>query len=173
MDHHDIQEEGRGRSARKREAKAVEQLAQRLADLPEAEVGRLELSEELSGELRLARTTQGHSSRKRQIKHLAGFLRRHEELREPLETALDGFSLAQQRETRAFHHLEQLRDQLCQVDSFQATLDKVMKRYPQIDANKLAGLANSVHAHNDKRAYREIFRRLRKAHEDEADRSAS
>ncbi|MCK4536207.1 MAG: DUF615 domain-containing protein [Desulfuromonadales bacterium] len=160
--------EGRGRSAKKREAKAIEQLAQRMADLPEAKIAKLDLSQELDHELRLARNTRGHSSRKRQIKHLAGFLRRNDELRGKLEADLEGFSLTQRRETLAFHSLEQLRDQLCNPDDFPAALDEVHKLYPLLDTKKLAGLARSVHTSNDKKAYREIFRRLRNAAEMEA-----
>ena len=157
--------EGRGRSARKREAKAIEQLAQRLVDLPEAEVAKLELSGDLEKELQLARDTRGHSSRKRQTKHLAGLLRRDDEQREKLEAALEGVSLAQRREILSFHTLEDLRERLCNPESFQEALDDIGKLYPELDTARLAGLARSVQAGNDKKAYREIFRRLRKADE--------
>jgi ribosome-associated protein len=157
--------EGRGRSAKKREAKAVEQLAQRLADLPEAELATLPKDPELSREIALVRSTSGHSSRKRQIKHLAGLLRRDNEKREKIAEALDGQALSQRRETLAFHHLEELRDRLCNVATFATALAEVRAAYPQIDDGKLARLAGSVHEHGDKRAAREIFRRLRQAEE--------
>ena len=78
MEEQEYQEEGRGRSAKKRAAKAVEQLAQRLVELPDPAVAGLPLSPELARELQLARSTRGHSSRKRQLKHFAGALRRNE-----------------------------------------------------------------------------------------------
>lgn len=157
--------EGRGRSARKREAKAVEQMAQRLADLPEAGLAKLQLPPNLAREVNLARSTQGHSSRKRQIKHLAGVLRHQDEQRGVIEAALDGQQLEQRRETLAFHHLEALRDRLCNVSSSEAALAEIREAYPQIDTGKLANLARSVHENADKRAAREIFRRLRLAAE--------
>jgi ribosome-associated protein len=159
--------EGRGRSAKKREAKAIEELAQRLVELPEAEIAKLDLTGDLQKELQLARNTRGHSSRKRQIKHLAGFLRRDDDQREKLEAALEGISLAQRREVLAFHNLEDLRERLCSPESFQHALDDIGKRYPELDTARLAGLARSVQVGNDKKAYREIFRRLRKAEESE------
>lgn len=166
MQNHDeteFRDLGRGRSAKKREAKAVEQLAQRLATLSDAELAKLPKLPELTKEIELARNTGGHSSRKRQIKHLAGVLRGHDEQRALIETALDGQAVSQRQETLAFHHLEQLRDQLCTETTFEVALAEVRLTYPQADAGKLARLAGSVHDHNDKRASREIFRLLRQA----------
>ncbi len=157
--------EGRGRSAKKREAKAVEQLAQRLADLSDSELATLPQDPELAREIALVRSTSGHSSRKRQIKHLAGLLRRDDEKRERITEALDGQAVTQRREILAFHHLEDLRDRLCSAATFEATLAEIHAAYPHIDDGKLARLAGSVHEHGDKRAAREIFRMLRQAEE--------
>lgn len=157
--------EGPSRSALKRDAKAVELLAQRLAELSDAELGRLPKNPELTKEIELARNTRGHGSRKRQIKHLAGLLRGNDEQREAIETALDGQAVSQRQETLTFHHLEELRDRLCATATFKAALAEVRAAYPLLDAGKLTRLAGSVHDHNDKRAAREIFRHLRKAEE--------
>jgi len=157
--------EGRGRSAKKREAKSVELLARRLTDLPETELARLPGDPILAKEIELARKTVGHSSRKRQIKHLAGLLRRDDEIRVAIETALDQQAVSHRQEAMAFHELEELRDRLCTKASFSAALQEVCANYPQIDDGRIARLAGSVHEHGDKRAAREIFRRLRAAAE--------
>jgi len=47
-------------------------------------------------------------------------------------------------------------------------LAEIRSSSPHLDAGKLARLAHSVHAHNDKKAAREIFRRLRKAAQDQS-----
>jgi ribosome-associated protein len=159
--------EGRGRSAKKREAKAIEQMAQELADMSETELAKLSMGDELTKEVELARNTKGHSSRKRQIKHLAGFLRKNEDEREAIAASLEGQAVSQRQETLAFHHLEELRDRLCDASSFDTALTEVRSLYPVIDDKKLARLARSVHENNDKKAAREIFRRLRKATETE------
>jgi ribosome-associated protein len=156
---------GRGRSAKKREAKAIEELAQRLTEITASELGKLPKSPEMSTEIELARNTKGNSSRKRQIKHLAGILRGHEEQRLAIEAALDGQSVSQRKETLAFHHLEELRDRLCDTETFEAALMEVRTIYPHLDAGKVTRLAHSVHEYSDKKAAREIFRRLRKAEE--------
>ncbi len=169
MEKFEKQEEGRGRSAQKRAAKAVEELAQRLVDLSDSAASSLPLSPEMAKELHLARNTRGHGSRKRQIKHLAGALRHNEEERAQIESALDGVDQVQRQEVTAFHQLEELRDRLCSPTDFDSALQEARDLYPQLDANKLAGLARSVHASSDKKAYREIFRRLRKAAEENSE----
>jgi len=161
----DHPQEGRGRSAKKRQAKAVELLAQRLTELSEAELAALPKLPELDKEIELARSTRGHSSRKRQIKHLAGLLRGLDEQREALAAALDGQEVNKRREVMAFRHLEALRDRLCSRATCEEALQEVRSSYPQLDDARLARLAGSVHEHNDKRAAREIFRRLRAAEE--------
>lgn len=163
----EVRQEGRGRSAKKREAKAIEQLAQELADMSEPEFARLSMGAELAAEVETARKTRGHSSRKRQVKHLAGFLRKHQEERDAIAAAMEGQAVTQRQETLAFHHLEGLRDRLCDANSCDAALAEVRSLYPTIDHGKLARLARSVQENSDKKAAREIFRRLRKAAEAE------
>jgi len=156
---------GRGRSIKKRAAQAVEELAQRLAELSDAELAKLPKDPDITKEIQLARNTRGGSSRKRQIKHLAGVLRGHDEEREAIEIALNGQAVIQRQDVLAFHHLEELRDRLCAKESCERALAEVRTTYPQLDVGKLARLAGSVQDHSDKRAAREIFRHLRKAEE--------
>lgn len=156
--------EGRGRTAAKRVAKAIEETARQLTELPENTLGNLPLDADLMHELQLTRSTRGHGSRKRQIKHLAALLRRYDRLDE-LEAFLSGEHEAHYQSTQAFHDLEQLRDRLCTAESFDAALSEVRQAWPEIDSGKLARLARNVHTTGEKRAYREIFRQLRKAAE--------
>jgi ribosome-associated protein len=161
----DNETEGRGRSAQKRVAKTIEILAQRLVDLPDSEFRKLPRDPELTKEIELTRNTFGHSSRKRQIKHLAGLLRRDDVKRCKFEQALDSQMVNQRQKALAFHHLEELRDRLCETKTFDEAMATVRSIYPLIDDSKITRLAGSVHKHGDKRASREIFRRLRQAAE--------
>jgi ribosome-associated protein len=165
MEGTELVQRGRGRSAKKRQAKTVEHLAMTLADLPEAELSKLPQEPELAREIELARTTRGNSSRKRQIKHLAGFLRRHDDQREAIEAALEGQTVSQRHEVLAFHHLEELRDRLCSTETFDQALEEIRSSYPMIDHRRISRLARSVHGSDDKKAAREIFRQLRKTQE--------
>ena len=161
MTEQDEPTEGRGRSAKKREAKGVEDLAKRLTELPEPVLFKLPIQESLAKEIELARKTRGHSSRKRQIKYLAGFLRRHKDECEAIGLALEKQSIVQRFDTFEFHHLEQIRDRLCSKKTFAEELADIQSRYPQMDVRKLSRLAHSVHVSQDKKAAREIFRILR------------
>ena len=163
MEDTELVQQGRGRSAKKRQAKTVEHLAERLADLPEAELERLPQEPVLAREIELVRTTRGHRSRKRQVTHLAGFLRRRYDQREAIEAALAGRTVSQRQEALDFHHLEELRDRLCSTATFVQTLEEIRRSYPTIDHRRISRLARSVHGSADKKAAREIFRQLRKA----------
>ncbi|PLX75882.1 MAG: hypothetical protein C0615_07420 [Desulfuromonas sp.] len=157
--------EGRGRSAKKREAKAIEKLAERLVELPENELANLPLDQMLMVELTQARQTKGHSSRKREIKHFAGLLRRDDEARERLQEALSEFDFRHGQETQTHHDLERLREMLCSPESQDEALRKVATDFPSVDRKALQRLVKAVLHSNDKRAYREIFRRLKEGQE--------
>ncbi|MDT8440051.1 MAG: ribosome biogenesis factor YjgA [Desulfuromonadales bacterium] len=165
MDDREPLQEGRGRSAKKRAAQAVEELAFDLVELPESELGKLPLSDDLRRELALARATRGQGSRRRQIKHFAGCLRRDEVQRLAIEQQLASYRQALARQTHDFHRLEELRDQLCAEQTSAAALTEIGRLWPTVDLRKLASLARAARLTADKKAAREIFRRLRQAAE--------
>jgi ribosome-associated protein len=88
-------------------------------------------------------------------------MRRREEEIEAIQTFLDGADQVNLQARREFHHLEELRDRLCEPATFAEALDEAMQACPSLDRETLSGLARSVHSSADKRAAREIFRRLR------------
>ncbi len=160
----EIKSEGRGRTAAKRVAKAIEESALQMTELPESALSSLPLDEELMKDLLLARATHGRGSRKRQIKHFAARLRKYDRLEE-LERFLNGENETHQQNTQAFHNLELLRDRLCTAATFDSALAEIKQSYPLHNHNKLAKLARNVHATGDKKGYRDIFRQLRKMSE--------
>lgn len=157
---------GPSRSAKKRAAHEVEELAHELAEMAEAEWRKLPASPELREEILQARGTRGHGARKRQIKHLAGVLRRNEEEAAALREFLDGTHAHQLAEKRDFHFLEELRDQLCDPALCEEALREVGRRCPGTDRAEIARLARLAHGSADRRAYREIFRRLRDGYQE-------
>ena len=159
------EEEKPSRSAMKRAAKAVEELARQMVDMPEADWKKLPASPALRREIELARVTKGHGSRKRQTKHLAALLRQMEEETEELQAFLSGLDQVHLREQRDFHELEDLRDRICNPDLSGAALDEAASAIPGLDREAISRLARSVHANGDRRAFRDIFRRLREARE--------
>ncbi len=153
------------RSALKRAAKAVEELAERLAGLSAQQLSRLSPPEEVAAELRVVAKAAGHGARKRQIKHLAGLLRRDDEWTDRLREFLDGSDIRHYREQELFHRLETLRDRLCGPETFSAALEETESLFPAIDREQISRLAAAVQAGGDKHAFREIFQLLRKASE--------
>ncbi len=149
------------RTKRKQLAKEVERIAERLVAMPDKALAQLKLPVEIAAEVEEARATQGRSSHKRQIKHLAGMLRRQEDDLLELMPQLESLDQVTRGEKQEFHRLERLRERLCDAQSFDAAFSEMLELYPQVDRNTIARLARSVHQHGDRRAYREIFKRLR------------
>lgn len=161
MEREEVEQVGPSRSAKKRAAQEVEKLAGELAELAEAEWRKLPAPPELREEIRQARETRSHGARRRQIKHLAGVLRRHEEETAALRAFLEGTHARQWAEKKSFHALELLRDRLCDPESFAAALAEVQQVCPAADPAEIARLARAAQKGDDRRAYRELFRRLR------------
>lgn len=155
--------EGRGRSAQKRAAKAIEDLARQLVELPNSMLTQLPLSPDLRRELEAARTTRGHSARRRQLKYLAGCLRRDDESRQLIAARLEQHQAEQVRQQHAFRHLEALRDRLCDPQRSAQALEELRSLLADSELEKIAGLARAAQTTGDKHAAREIFRRLRDA----------
>lgn len=148
------------KSALKRAAKGIEELAGQLAEVADAVVAGLQLSDEVREEVELARRTKGHGARKRQVKHLGGMLRQRPEEAAAIQKHLLGQSERHWEEQRAFHQLEQWRDRLCDPDQAEATLAELGCRSPILDFKELARLSRAA-CSGDKSAARQIFRRLR------------
>ncbi len=151
------------RSSQKRAARAVEELAANLLNLAEADVRRLPLTGEIAAELTAARGIRAHGARKRQLKFLAGLLRKDENARRQAESFVADLEGRQRRDAEAFHHLEALRDALCDGSRREAALQEIAATLKGVDSGRLRRLAESVEKTQDKRAFREIFRRLREA----------
>jgi ribosome-associated protein len=162
MDDHPQQEQP-SRSAKKRAAKAVEELAERLMNLADADFRRLPLAGEIRREIEEARRIKAHSARKRQLKHLAGLLRRDDESRQEAEGFLALLDLGRHQDAERFHQLEELRERLCDPESREAALAETERNFPGMDLARVRRLAEAAQGGTDKRAFRELFRLLRAA----------
>ncbi len=149
------------RTKRKQQAKEIERLAERIVALPDNQFAQLDLPQEITAEAVLARSTRGRSSHRRQVKHVAGLLRKTEGVQAAVNARLDDLDQVVRTEKRQFHQLEDLRDRLCRADDFDAAFAELLQLAPDIDRKAMARLARSTHEHEDRRAAREIFRRLR------------
>jgi len=149
------------RTKKKQQAKQIEMVAEQLVDLTDNQFSQLKLPSAVAREAESARSTKGRSSQRRQLKHLAGMLRKSEESLESLLQQLQDLDQIGRKDKREFQQLEKLRDRLCQPENFESAFNEMLTLVLEIDRKAIARLARSVHQHEDKRAYREIFKRLR------------
>jgi ribosome-associated protein len=149
------------RTKKKQQAKQIELVAKQLVDLTDHQFSQLKLPSAVAQEAELARNTRGHGSQRRQLKHLAGMLRKAEDDLSALLEQLTNLDQVARGDKKQFHQLEKLRDRLCATDSFAAAFTEMLELAPDIDRKTISRLARSVQQHDDRRAYREIFRRLR------------
>ena len=157
----EFEESGRpNKSALKRAAKEVETLARQATEQADNLLARIELSDRVREEIILASSTQGHGSRKRQFKHLAGLLRKSPDDLAEIQAFLAGTSEQHLAEQAQFHRLEQWRDALCDPETAAVTLDEISRGYPHCNRVELEKLSRGAQQ-RDKKAYREIFRKLR------------
>ncbi len=105
------------RTKKKQQAKDIELLAEHLVELGDNQFSQLKLPEQVLREAEAARATKGRSSQRRQLKHLAGMLRKIGDELEQIKEQLTELDQVARTDKRQFHQLEKLRDRLCRQDS--------------------------------------------------------
>lgn len=161
------------RSEQRRQALDVLALAQQLAELSDAQLGRLPLPEHLLPLFQQTRRITAHVARKRQIAYVAKQLRREDDaMLEAVRDALSKDGEAARRETAAMHRIEALRDALL-GDEGDAAMTALLADLPQADRQQLRQLVRNAldERKRDKppRAYRELYRVLRELQAQGAD----
>lgn len=151
------------RSHQRREALDVLRLAEALANMTDAELAPLDLSEELHAEIGRTRPVTSHGARKRQIQYLAKQLRNDEDAIASIRTVLEHERLRARRAAAGQHKVEAWRDRL--VAEGDVALDEFLVAHPAADARNLRRLTRQAHAEANSRkpprAARELFRHLR------------
>ena len=152
------------KSARKRQAHKVEDLARQLVETPASAFDNLELDGQIEATLGRARGLS-KGARKREIKHLAALLRNNEVQLEYLLKFQAGVGQEQLEENRHFHRLEDWREALCDAERREAVLQELRRELPTLDIAALEKLVNGYQTSGDKRRYRQIFTLMRRAAE--------
>ena len=150
------------KSARKRRMHALQDLGERLVELPPELVRRIELPEDLAEAIAEARRTKSHEGRRRQLQYVGRLMRGVDPV--PIESAIEQ-ALGTSREAVArMHRCEQLRDELLADDE---ALTGLLRRHPEADAQWLRSTiraARREHAQQPgatPRHARELYRWLR------------
>lgn len=142
----------------KRQALAVQDLADRLIDAPEIVLAGLDLPEKLADAVELARRITSHAALVRQRQFVAKLMRGIDP--EPVRAALEAQADAARQDAARFRRAERWRDRL--VDGGQAAVAEFTAEYPAVDGAELARLvAAAVAERRDGRspgAGRKLFR---------------
>lgn len=150
----------KSRSERRREARAVEEIALELVQLCAAEIPRLPCNEDLRREIMEAQGIKEHGARKRQIKYLAKQLRGLDCT--DLISFLDQVKGLRLVEAREFQELERLRGWIC-GDETGGALEELAHEFPDLEIKELQALAERYRRTRQRRFSREILRHLRTA----------
>lgn len=156
---------GPSRSARRREALDVLELAKQLVELDPGRLAKLPLGGHLLPFIAQARRISSNIARKREIAFLAKQLRREDdEALDALRDALDSDGEAARLDTARLHRAEQWRERLLGDDGGGA-MSALMDEFPGADGQRLRQLVRSTHAERKAgrppRAFRELYREVR------------
>lgn len=132
----------KSKSQIKREMNALQDLGEALVKLSEKELAKIPMPERLEDAVKIARgiNRNSHSGLRRQLQFIGKVMRTIEV--EPIQAAYDEIVHGQQQQTRAFHQLEQLRDDL--INAGDQAVQSVLEQHPQADRQHLRQLVRAA-----------------------------
>ncbi len=157
----DAEDLGPSKSELKRQSDALQSIGEQLMALDDTHWQQLSISDNLRRALEESRRVKGHEALRRH-RQFIGKLMRNEDI-EPLRDYLDKLASHRELNTRAFHALETLRENL--LKGGQEAMGAVLSQFPHCDSQKLRQLVRDAkqatdpaHAH---KASKLLFRFLR------------
>ncbi|MCV6604335.1 MAG: ribosome-associated protein [Porticoccaceae bacterium] len=144
----------------KRDMQELQQLGEQLVELPEKQLVKVTLPDNLSEAIELARRLKHREGRRRQLQYIGKLMRDIDvtEIRQQLE----GFQQQSRAFRQHFHQLEQWRDRL--VAEGDSALNEWMAEHPQSDRQQLRQLIRQAQKEQSQQkppaASRKIFKVL-------------
>ena len=153
------------RSANRRAALDVLELAETLVGLSAAQLARLPIPDEVMPHIRETQRISSYGARKRQIAFLAKQMRRQDDAAlDAIRDAMSKDGEAARRETAALHRVEALRDALLGFEG-DAAMTALLAEHPHADRQHLRQLVRNAHEERKRNkpphAFRELFRELK------------
>ena len=133
------EELAKSKSQVKREMQALRDLGKELVDLPAGDLNKFNFSESLYDAILLAQHSKREALR-RQLQHIGKLLREEDEA--AIRQALALISQPQREEVKAFHEIEQWRDQLIAGDD--EVINQLVSRFPGADRQHLRQLVRNA-----------------------------
>lgn len=156
----------------KRETERLQKIGEKLLGLSDVQLAKLPLTDKLIAALEEAKRIKPNSEAIRRHKQYIGKIIREADTA-TIEERIHEFESSHQLNTRHFHSLEELRDQLVNGDN--ASIGELIARYPQVDSQKLRQLVRNAKKEqdinlaqpekSDKTHSRKLFRYLRELSE--------
>jgi ribosome-associated protein len=156
-----VEGERPSKSQRKRDAHALQDLAESLVELSDSEFARVPMPDPLREAVLDAKRMTARGALARQRQYLGRLMRDIDP--EPIRDALEAIHARGHAHVAHFHRLERWRDRL--LDEGDAALEALMSEHPQVDAQQVRSLVRE--AAKDRRAGRPspapraLFRYLR------------
>lgn len=129
------------RSQLKRDAQALQDLAEALIGLPRDRLARLTMPESLREAVDATAAITQHGARRRQLRYLAGLLRRVEDV-EPFRQAVAGCRADSAEAARQLHRIEHWRDRL--LEEGDHALSALLAEYPVANSQALRQLLRNA-----------------------------
>lgn len=148
--------EPKSRTQKKKEAMSLQELGERLVKLSSSQLETIGLSEELSEEIRFAKTLTQHGAYRRQMQYIGALMREVDP--EPVLQALSVIELGDYKKARAFQQLEYWRDEL--INGNDALLEEIVIEYPNSERQRLTHLVRSAQKEKEKNRTKKSARNL-------------
>ena len=158
----DDSERGPSRSQKKREVEALQDLGNQLVTLPEAQLKRMDLPDELRAAVVACRKITQNGALRRQKQFIGKLMRSIDAA--PIRAKLDAFKGVNVAETAKLHQAERWRERLL---AGQDAMTEFLNTYPGADATRLRQLVRAALDETAKnkppRAFRELFQLIRES----------
>ena len=160
------------KSERKRQMHALQTLGEALVVLPDEQLRRMPLPEQLQDAVMEARRIHSHGARKRQLQYIGKIMRGIDP--QPIQQRLNELHGVSAQETARQHRLEKLRVDLLADEK---TLEKIKNQWPSADLQYLRQLRRNALKEQAQqkppRAFRQLFKTLRELEWTDSDAGAA
>lgn len=149
------------KSQRKRDMKELQELGKKLVDAPDNILENIEIDDNLTNAIILARRLSNNKSKRRQFQYIGKLLSQTET--DEIKRVLDSHSQQQHNINKAFHELEACRDKL--IKGGDTALDELINKHTNLNRQHLRQLIRNAQREDALRkppaSSRAIFRYLK------------
>ena len=143
-----MEDEQISRTRKKKEARALRALGEKLVALSAEQLKNIDMPEELLEAVEFAQKIPSHGARRRQIQYI-GTLMREVEV-ESIQNALENIRFGDVRKAYAFKKIEAWRDRLKQGDT--VLLEEILRDCPDAERQRLTQLSRNARKEHEKGA---------------------